>query len=239
VMIGGFIVNGDLASKKMLIRGLGPSLAQSGVANVLSDPVLELRVPAGVLASNDDWKSAQLLIEATGLAPQNDRESAIVTNFPPGGYTAVLRSADGSPGIGLIEIYDLSSAVARLVNLSTRGLVQSNDNVMIGGFILGSGTNTNVIVRAIGPSLAQQGVAGALPDPILELHDGSGNMVYQNDEWESDQKQDILDSGVAPTDAHESAIVATLPPGGYTAIVRGKNDATGVALVEIYNLEPF
>jgi hypothetical protein len=239
VMIGGFIVGGDFDSRKMMvIRALGPSLTQYGVNPALPDPVLELHNSSGgLLMSNDNWKSAQLLVEATGLAPHNDLESAIVASFPPGNYTAIVKSNDGSPGIGLIEIYDLTSGISPLVNLSTRGLVQNGDNVLIGGFILGPGTNAKIIVRAIGPSLAQYGVTDVLQDPVLELHNGNGALIYQNDDWQSDQQQEINDTGLAPHDPHESAIVQTLQPGNYTAIVRGKNNTTGVALVEVYNLE--
>ena len=159
----------------------------------------------------------------------------------PGGYTAIVRGKDGARGIALVEVYDLGTASleessnARLANISTRGFVQQGDDVMIGGFII-TGATTNVIARAIGPDLTNRGVPGAMSDTTLELRNGAGSLVASNDDWESTQRQQIIDTTVPPADPRESAVVASLPPGGYTAIVRGKNGATGVGLVEVFVL---
>ncbi len=230
VLIAGFIVTGS-QPKKVIIRGLGPSLP---VAGALADPVLELDGGAVV---NDDWRSTQEgEIVATTIPPSNNQEAAIVATLAPGGHTAILRGKNNGTGVGLVEVYDLEpNAPAQLANISTRGLVQTGDNVMIGGFIVGGASPAKVIVRAIGPSLAQQGVSGALQDPTLELVDSQGN-VTSNDDWRTSQEAEVTASTVAPTNNKEAAIVATLVPGNYTAIVRGKNGTTGIALVEGFTL---
>jgi hypothetical protein len=240
VLIGGFIITGN-APKKVVIRAIGPSLP---VAGALQDTTLELHNSSGVLPGgfNDNWRDTQEreIIDTT-IPPTDDRESAILAVLEPGAYTAIVGGKNNSTGVGLVEIYDLGTAsldvssAAQLVNISTRGKVQTADNVMIGGFILG-GSAANVIVRAIGPSLTADGVAGALQDPTLELHNGTGTLVASNDDWESSQKQEIIDTTVPPTDPRESALVSSLAPGAYTAIVQGKNGTIGVALVEAYLL---
>lgn len=239
VLIGGFIVTGS-DQKKVLIRGLGPSLP---VSNDLADPTLELHDGSGAtLFANDNWKETQQGdIEGTKIPPPNDLESAIVATLPAdnSAYTAILAGNSGT-GVGLVEVYDIAAdANSQLANISTRGFVDTGDNVMIGGFILGpdgSGSAT-VLVRAIGPSLAGAGVSGVLGDPMLELHDGSGAMVANNDNWKDSQQADIEATTIPPTNDLESAIVQTLTPGNYTAVVRGNNSTTGVALVEVYNLQ--
>lgn len=242
VMIGGFIVTGT-AGKKVLVRGLGPSLAQAGIANVLADPVLELHGSGGALiASNNNWKDTQQSdIQATAVAPTSDLESAIVATLPANNsaYTAIVSGNNGGTGVGLVEMYDLDRTVdSKLANISTRGFVQTGTNVMIGGFIIGNGSGaTKVIARGIGPSLAQSGVNTALTDTTLELHNSNGSLVASNDNWKDSQQTEIQATGIAPSNDLESAIVATLSPGSYTAIVAGKSGATGVALVELYNLQ--
>lgn len=238
VMIGGFIIEGD-TSKNIILRALGPSLANFGVKRSLTDPVLELYDAAGVsIAQNDNWTSLPPATVPAELQPTSPVEAVIVTSLPPGSYTAVLRSADGSTGNALCELYDLSPGNSSVRNISTRGVAGTADDVMIGGFIVGGTDSAKVIVRAIGPSLTAAGVAGALPDPILELHDGQGSLIFQNDNWRSDQEQQIIDTTVPPSNDKEAAIVATLPPGAYTAVVRGSGSTTGVALVEVYALDP-
>ena len=240
-LIGGFIVNGS-GPKKVLIRGLGPSLTGQNVSGTLQDPVLELNNSSGigsVIATNDNWKDSQQAdIAGTSIPPSNDAESAIVQTLAPGAYTAILRGKGDSTGVGLVEIYDISGADSELANLSSRGLVETADNVMIGGVIVGPAGigNARIIVRAIGPTLSAQGVIGTLQDPTLELYDGNGGQLATNDNWKDSQQSDIVATQVPPIDDRESAIVATAPPGNYTAIVRGKNDTTGVALIEAYNL---
>ncbi|MDQ3197836.1 MAG: hypothetical protein M3Q46_01390 [Verrucomicrobiota bacterium] len=236
VMIGGFIITGP-GDKNVIVRAIGPSLGTGGLAGALSDTVLELHDQTGaIIATNDDWKSTQKdEIIATTVPPTNDKESAIVRRLNPGSYTAVVVGKNNATGIALVEAYGLDGT-ARLANISTRGLVQTGDNVMIGGFIvLDNGNEANVIVRAIGPSLA--GVSNALADPTLEIHDQNGATVASNDNWKSTQQTEIIATTVPPPNDKESAIVEMLPAGAYTAIVRGKNNTTGVALVEAYNLQ--
>lgn len=240
VLIGGFIVVGA-DPKRVLVRGIGPSLNGMGLIGALADPTLELHGGNGkIIATNDNWKSGQKAeIEATGIPPDNNLESAIVATLPAkgAGYTAILRGKNGATGIGLVEAYDLdASANSKLANISTRGFVETGDDVMIGGFILGGGS-ADVLVRAIGPSLAGRGVAGALQDPVLELRNRDGAVVITNDNWRSTQQAQILATGIPPANNLESAIFATLPPAAYTAIVRGRNNTTGVALVEVYELK--
>jgi hypothetical protein len=175
-------------------------------------------------------------IVASTIAPTNANESAIIATLDPGAYTAIIRGANKTTGVGLAEVYDLSEAVpARLANISTRGFVQSGDDVMIGGFIIGNQT-ISVLVRAIGPSLTAAGVPDALADPTLELHNGQGDLIFANDNWKDTQQAKIEATTLAPSNDLESAILATLPPGAYTAIMRGKNNTVGAGLVEIYNI---
>ena len=250
VLIAGFIVTGT-EPKKVIIRGIGPSL--SGVGAVLPDPTLELHQGNTTLAINDNWKlrqdgsSQQAEVESTTIPPTNELESAIVMTLPPGAYTAILSGKGGATGIGVVEVYDLAqSANSELANISSRGFVDVNNDVMIGGVIVG-GPNTDgkatVLVRAVGPSLTGIGVQDALLDPFLELHNSNGATLATNDNWKvNDQSQQSQESAirattVIPSDDREAAIVATLSPGSYTAVVRGKNNSVGVGLVEVYNLK--
>ena len=235
-LIGGFIVTGTDA-KKVVVRALGPSTQVPG--NV-ADPVLELHDSTGALVtSNDDWGSSTEApqIQAVGLAPGDAKESAILRTLNPGAYTAVVRGKNGAIGTAVVEAYDLdATSNSKLANLSTRGFVQTGDNILIAGFITGNrNTSINVLLRAIGPSLAGQ-VPTALADPIMELHDSNGTTMATNDNWQDTQKTLIEQSGIPPTNPKESAIVASLPSGAYTAIVRGVNNAVGNAVVEVYNL---
>jgi hypothetical protein len=239
VLIGGLIITGT-GQKRVIVRAIGPSLVDHGIANPLPDPTLELHDHTGaVIASNDNWMDApnkQEIIDS-GLAPSNNLESAILTSLDPGAYTAIARGRNNGTGIALVEGYDLDPAAgSKLGNISTRALVQTGDNVMIGGLIISGTGQENVIVRAIGPSLTQQGITNPLLDPTLELHDGNGAVIAFNDNWRDSQQAEIQATGLAPSNDLESAIVATLAPGNYTAIVRGKNDTIGVALVEAYGL---
>lgn len=239
VLIGGFIITGN-APELVLIRAIGPSL--TGFPDALQDPVLELHDTSGHVVVNDNWKDTQQdLITATTLVPTDDRESAILMGLNPGNYTTIVAGKNGTTGTALVEVYDLgtgsldTSGSAELANVSTRGFVGAGDDVLIGGFIVHSQT-TRVIARAIGPSLTALGIAGALQDTVLELRDGSGSLILANDDWRSTQEQEIIATGIPPSDNRESAIVENLIPGNYTAIVRGKNNTAGVALVEVYSL---
>ena len=234
VLIGGFIVTGA-ASKRLILRAIGPSLPVSGP---LVNPRLELYNGTGQLvAVNDDWQSApnkQEIIDSA-LAPSRDAEAAILTTVAPGSYTAIVRGEGNSTGVALVEVYDLEpGSEAKVANISTRGLVQTGDNVLIGGLILRGELARRVIVRAIGPSLP---VSGALANPTLELRDTNGGLLASNDNWRTSQETEIIATGVPPSHDLESAIVQTLPASSYTAIVRGQNATTGIALVEAYALD--
>ena len=238
VFIGGFIIAGD-SPKQVLLRAIGPSLADLDppLAGVLADPVLELHLPDGTVQTNDDWRSDQQMeIEDTGLEPASDLESALLTSLDPGAYTVIVRGKDDGVGLALVEAYDLDQTSSALGNISTRGFVEPGDNGLIGGFIIDPAESARVIVRAIGPSLADSNVPNPLQDPVLELHDGNGATIKMNDDWAESGAGEIEASGLAPHDARESSILANLIGGNYTAIVRGKNDTSGVALVEIYHL---
>ena len=246
VLIGGFIITGA-DPKKVILRAIGPSLEVNNVPVVgrLADPTLTLYDQSGTeIAFNNDWGDApepeRSEIENGGLKPDDALESAIIRTLNPGAYTAIVRGKDGTTGIGLVEAYDLSPASnSRLANLSTRGLVETGSNVMIGGVIVGGdcGANARVMVRGIGPSLNVNGtpLAGRMADPTLQLVDENGIVLIENDNWRDTQEAAIQASGLAPSNDFESAIVTILPSGGTTAILRGKDNTTGIALVEVYN----
>ena len=239
VAIAGFIVAGN-SSKQVVLRGLGPSLANAGVQDALSDPLLELYDASGaLLSSNNDWQETQAqALRDANLAPSHSFESAILATLAPGAYTAVVRGNSNATGIGLVEVYDLQpSASSKLANLSTRGFVGSAQDVMIGGTIVTGSDSARVVFRAIGPSLAALGIANAIADPQLDLFDGNGGKVSSNNNWKDSQQSAIASAGLAPASDLESAIVADLAPGNYTAVVSGVNGATGVALVEAYHLQ--
>jgi hypothetical protein len=256
VMIGGFIVQGTIP-KRVIIRAIGPELTQYGVPNALANPTLELHDGTGALiASNDNWQftiiggiithDQGLEIRNSDHAPGNPLESAIIADLPAGNYTAIVGGVNNMTGVDLVEVYDLSPDTASILgNISSRAFVQTDDNVMIGGFIVQGTQPKRVILRAIGPELTEYGVPNTLADPTLELHDSTGALIASNDNWQhtiiggiitKDLVQEIINSGYAPSNPSESAIIADLPPGNYTGIVRGKNTITGVALVEVYDL---
>jgi hypothetical protein len=242
VGIGGFIITGT-DPKKVLIRGIGPTLARFGIPNALQDPMLELHDGTGAfLTSNDDWKvPQQAAVEATGLAPPDDREPAILLNLQPGSYTAIESGKNGTTGVGLIEVYDVDVlSTSQLSNISTRGLVQTGNNVMIGGFIVsGASGSINLVVRALGPTLTSFGVANALHDPTLQLNDSNGTVIRFDNNWKDSQQTQIQNSGRKPPNDLEPAIAVTVSPGNYTAVVRGNNNTTGIGLVEVYQVSSF
>ena len=240
--IGGFIISGS-APKHVLIRAIGPSLTQFGVPNALADPVLELHGPGGFTTiNNDNWQDDPVqaaLILATGLAPTNNLEAAIDATLNPGAYTAVARGKNNTAGVGLIEVFDLSQAVlAKLANISTRAFINTGDNIVIAGFILGGNNgNDRIVVRGIGPSLTVFGVTNALADPTLELRDENGALLIGNNNWQDDPAQaaELTAAGLAPANPLESGIAATLPPGTYTALLAGLNNSAGIGVVEVYD----
>ncbi|HEX8281588.1 MAG TPA: hypothetical protein VF551_09430 [Chthoniobacterales bacterium] len=238
VLIGGLIVSGN-QPKKVILRAVGPSLTAFGVSGALPDPTLELFRGGEQIATNDNWRSAQEAeIEASGLKPRDELESAIVATLDPKQpYSAIVRGAAGATGVGLVEVYDLDPAAdSRLGNISTRASVQTGDNVMIAGTIVvgDAGASQRVLVRAKGPSLP---VAGQLPNPTLELVNANGVIVRSNDNWRSEQQAEVIATALPPTNDLEAAVVAMLRPDRYTAIVRGTGGSTGVGLVEVYTVD--
>jgi hypothetical protein len=234
VLIGGFIVTGTQA-KRVIIRGIGPSLPLPGK---LLDPTLTLHDTSGaVIGSNDNWSqnaNSQEIVES-GVPPSSSSEAALLMSLAPGSYTAVLSGANQTMGTAVVEVYDLDPAAdSKLANISTRAAVQTGDNVLIGGLIVVGQSAADVIVRAIGPSLS---VPGAMANPTLELRDANGGVLGFNDNWRTAQQNAIINTGVPPTDDDESAIVTSFSPGSYTAIVRGANETSGIAVVEVYQLD--
>jgi len=244
VGIGGFIISGS-SSKHVIVRAIGPSLSHNGITDPLADPILELHGPSGfTTVVNDNWKDTQqAAIQATGLAPTNDLESAIDADLVPGAYTAVVRGKNNTSGVALVEVYDLNTASGKLANISTRAFVDTGDNIVIAGIVLGNGaTLDRVVVRGIGPSLAPAffPASAVLADPTLELRDENGTLILANDDWQDNPAQAaaITAAGLAPSNSQESAIAASLPPGFYTVLLGGRNSGTGIGLVEIYDRGP-
>ena len=242
--IGGFIITGNV-SKRVIIRGLGPSLTRFGFtpAELLADPTLELHGPSGFTpVFNNNWRDTQEgSISNSGFAPTNDAEAAIDITLAPGTYTAILRGNGSGVGIGLVEVYDLAISSSKLANLSTRALVRTGNNVVIGGFTLGNnGGNDRIVIRGLGPSLSGFGISNPLEDPTLELRNESGTLLKSNNDWAEDSAQatEISGAGLAPTKPKESAIAVSLPPGAYTAILAGLNSGEGVGTVEVYDRGP-
>jgi hypothetical protein len=238
-LFAGFIVTGNV-NKKVIIRGIGPSLQVNGapLAGRLQDPILELHDASTTLETNDNWGDSpnkQAIIDST-IPPTDAHESAVVRSVAPGTYTAIERGVNNTTGIGVVEVYDLDTAAdARLVNISTRGFVQTGNDILFAGMAVVGPGSQKVIVRALGPSL--NNVPGKMSDPVMELHDSNGGTLETNDNWvDSPNKQAIIDSTVAPPNNLESAIIRTLTAGTYTAVVRGVNNGTGIAVVEVYAL---
>ena len=244
-LIGGFIIYGPPNfTKKLMIRATGPSLTQAGVVDPLSDTTLEVHDGGGNVITNDNWKvsdstnaSQQAEIEATGIPPANEQESALVMTLPAGRtVTAIVRGKGGAQGTALVEVYDLDKTLpVRLANISTRGHVGLGDNAMIAGVIILGSKPVNVVLRAIGPTLANSSVPNPLENPVLELRDPNGGLIASNDDWQ-EHEGEVNATFLAPKDSRESAIVARLYPANYTAIARGKDGSTGVALVDAYYL---
>ncbi len=246
IMIGGFIVQGTEPAT-VILRAIGPSLAAQGLAPLLDDPQITVYdANQRQVATNDDWFTSPdaETIASFHLDPPNSRESAVYLTLQPGAYTALVQSftsAQQPPtdGVGLFELYDLSTSGGRAGNISTRAQVLDGSNALIGGAIIGGTDPKTVVVRAIGPSLGGAGIANPLADPILELHDVNGALLQSNDNWqEGPDAQAITDENLAPSNAKESALLATLAPGAYTAIVQGAAGGTGIALVEVYDTSP-
>ena len=242
VLISGFVIRStDSVPMRVILRAIGPTLAFAGLPHPLADPVLSLfDSQQHLIATNDNWRTTQFagVITAAGLNPSNELESAIVRDLAPGAYTAIVSGKNNTTGTGLTEVYNLgSNGQAKLINISTRGQVLTQDDVMICGLVVGGAVNHSYLIRALGPSLAHFGVTGVLANPTLQLTTQQGQTIATNDNWRAPQEMEIQATGLAPTDDKESAILHTLGPGTYTAIVRGKSMGTGVALVETYALD--
>ena len=240
VLIAGFIVEGN-TNKKLLLRAVGPSLGAFGIADALQDPALQLFSGNTELGANDNWPDSSNAAEiiTTGFAPANARESALLITVAPGTYTTVLRGANNATGVGLVEVYDLdASSPTKLLNISTRGFILNGENVMIGGFIITGTNSSQLVIRAIGPSLGSFGVPSPLVDPFLEIHDGNGSTIATNNNWRDSQEAALQNTGLAPSDGLEAAILISLAPGSYTAIVKGADGGIGNGLVEVYKLSP-
>ena len=241
-MIAGFIIQGN-EPKPVLLRAMGPSLAAFGIDNVLLDPVLELRDSSSSLMTNDNWMDSpdRAQFEGGPFQPSDERESIVLGSLAAGNYTALLTGKDNTSGVGIVEVYDRDQAAdAALANISTRGFVETGNNVMIGGFILGGSTNnTRVALRGVGPSLAQFGLNPVLEDPTLELRDANGVLLVANDDWLSDSTSAAMltANGLGLGDPKESGIFTSLPPGQFTAILAGKDGGIGIGLIEVYNLK--
>ena len=244
VMIGGFIISGA-ANKKVLIRAIGPNLTNFGITGTLPDPKLELYEGPTLIGSNDNWQTQAIAadvaaITATGLAPANVAESALLVTLKPGvAYTAVVTGVNVPSGVGIVEVFEADHPEYQLINISTRGRVQTGEGVMIGGFIIQGDTPKTVLIRAVGPNLANFGVSGVLADPVMEIYRSSdGVKIASNDDWQTQtipaDVSAITATGLPPADPRESAILLTLPPGAYTAVVSGKNGGTGVGIVEVF-----
>ena len=245
VLIGGLVIQGSQPAT-VVLRAIGHSLAARGLPNALADPQIELRnVNGALVAQNDDWigdPNAET-IASYRLDPPNSFESALLRTLSAGNYTAIVRAFDNGDGKltgnGLVELFDLHTSEGRAGNISARGQVLTGDNVMIAGFVIGSGQAKEVVVRGIGPSLSGLGVANALANPTLELRNSAGSLLLFNDDWESDPNADkVISAGLKPTRTEEAAFYANLSAGAYTAIMRGANNTTGVGLVEVYDLAP-
>lgn len=235
VMIGGFIIGGS-SPKTVVVRARGPSLAAAGVPNTLANPRLDLYTGQTLIAANDDWQSASnaAVISASGFAPADPLESAIHVTLDPGAYTAIVSGVGGGTGVGIVEVFEVDRPELPLLNIATRGKVLTGDDVMIGGFILQGNGPQSVVVRARGPSLAAAGVPNVLANPVLQLFSGS-TQIAVNDNWQLASNAVAVEaSGFAPSDPNEAAILITLNPGAYTAIVTGSGGGTGVAIVEIF-----
>jgi hypothetical protein len=243
VLIAGFIITGG--PKKLVIRGLGPSLARFNIDNTLADPKLELHGGTGALiAQNNDWQensTQAAAIQASGLAPGDSHESALIITLDPGNFTVILAGVNSSVGVGLVEVYDTggAGATAKAVNVSTRGYVSTGDSVMIGGFIVGGSDSGTIVVRGIGPSLASFGILNPLQNPELDLYDENGSKLISIDNWQDVPNYgQVIAAGLAPSDSRECAIAGSFSPGNYTAVLGGLNNTSGVGLVEVYNLRP-
>lgn len=250
----GFVI-GQGSRKPVLIRAIGPTLGTYGVSNALSNPRLVLYNSSGLeIATNDDWGSDSAKIEELKAAfsavgafslGTSSRDSALIANLTEGSYTAHVTSVSGTTGTALLEIYDLSGP-ARLINLSARSLVSADNTLSIGGLVVAGPASKKVLLRAIGPGLAPFGISNYLPDPVMDLRDfKTGAVLFANNDWEADGKDAEINAAASKAGAFplqvgskDAAMVLNLPPGIYTVVLSGNAKGTGVALLEVYDLDP-
>jgi DNA-binding beta-propeller fold protein YncE len=241
VMIGGFVIGGS-APKTVAITATGPSLAPFGISDYLANPTLTLvrSSDQAIIATNDDWQTdanhAQLL--ASGFAPADSREAGLYVTLPPGAYTAIVQGAGGGTGVSVVGVFEVGHPEIPLVNISTRGVVRSGEDVMIGGFIVNGDMPKKVIITATGPSLASFGINNFLANPKLTIVRSSDQaIVATNDDWEADVNASQL-SGTPfePQNLLEAGLVLTLPPGAYTAVVSGSGGTTGISVIGVFTV---
>lgn len=253
ILISGFVI-GPGGNKNILVRAVGPALSTLGVNGVLADPVLELHDSTGaIIASNDNWiasdASTMAVVGAFAL-PAGSRDAALQRSLAPGAYSAVVSGSARTTGISLIEVYEVDGTSGRLMNLSTRARIGTGENLLIAGFVVSGGSGTRrLLVRAAGPALASMQVSGALADPTLKVVNATtGATVSTNDNWSTPAVAGAADAttlantfaiaGAFPFQAgsKDAALIADFPPGLYGINATGVNNATGVALVEVYDL---
>ena len=241
------LVSAGSGSRTLLIRGIGPTLANYGVSDALADPQLTLNSAGAVIESNDDWEKqpgaarVTALASAVGAFPLAARaaDSALVSTLAPGAYTAHV-SATAGLGIAMIEAYDTGGqATARLMNISTRSQVRAGSGALIAGFVVSESSRT-LLVRGIGPTLGDFAVPGALANPRLRIYRGS-ELIAENDDWSASGSAGVMAAAHArvgafslPAGSLDASLLLTLPPGVYTAHVSGINESAGEAMIELY-----
>jgi hypothetical protein len=243
VQIGGIIISGNVP-KRVIFRVVGNSMKVGGnpVPGRLANPTLVLYDSSGTqIALNDDWGMApepeRTQIETSGVKPDDPQEPAILRTLAVGQYTVVVRGKDDTTGLAVVETYDLDQAApSRLANVSGRSFVGTNDDVIIAGAIV-KAPGAEVVVRGIGPSLKGIPLEERLADPTLQVVDSNGVMIAQNDDWQTNQANEIAATGLQPESPKEAAIRLVLPAGGNTIVLRGESNTGGVGLVEVYNIQ--
>jgi len=254
-MIAGFVVGGTVP-KQLLVRAVGPTLASLGLSGAIAGTELSIYSGSTLVDSNTGWSSTQANETAVAAAevqsgafalPIGSADSALVGTFAPGSYTAIVSGTDSNTGIGLVEVYDLDTlqlfSSQKLTNVSTRGNVGTGASIMIGGFSISGSAPKRLLIRGAGPGLSALGVSGTLSAPHLQLFNNAGGLIRENYSWQTGNDAALLSAAEAATGAFafatgsaDSAILIVLPPGTYTAELSGVGGATGIALVEVYEV---
>lgn len=249
VLIGGFVIYG-LEPKRVLVRGVGPTLVGYGVTNPLGDPVIQLFGPNGEIAQNDNWSAQSAAVEVQAAAnqvgafplPSGSTDAALVATLAPGPYSAIVSGTGGTTGTGLVEVYDVGAGGSKIINLSTRGYADRQGKEMFGGFVVrgAPGTTKRILVRVLGPTLGRApfNMSGVMEDPFMEIHNEAGDLLIQNDDWSTGSEgginaerdfqpavdlyneKQIFATGFAPSNRREPCVMMDLPPGNYSAIVK-------------------